>query len=228
MKKALLTVALLLSGTISFSQTPKFEAPNYTKIESNIKDKKSDYYYPNLLEKFNASDSTMTLEQKRHLFYGFVFQEKYSPYNFSDHSKSLGTLINKENLTNQDFEKILELSDLILQENPFDLRTLNYKSYSLSKLNKKAELKKNEIKTNIIMEVLFSSGDGTSKESAFYVINTSNEYDLINMIGFQFGGEQSLIEHYDYLKLAENKYNIPGFYFDITPCLNHLNKKGFK
>ncbi|MFH6943878.1 DUF4919 domain-containing protein [Flavobacterium sp. FlaQc-50] len=227
MKKALLTAVFLFFSLAGFSQSPKFVAPNYKEIESNIKDKKSVYYYPNLLEKFNVSDSTMTLEQKRHLFYGFVFQEKYNPYSVSDDKKSLNTLINKENLTNQDFEKIIELSDLNLKENPFDLRPLNYKSYAFKKLNKEAESKLNVIKTNIIMEALLSTGNGTSKESAFYVINTSNEYDLINMIGFQFGGEQSLIEHYDYLKLAENKYNIPGFYFDISPCLNHIKTKGF-
>ena len=36
-------------------------------------------------------------------------------------------------------------------------------------------------------------------------------------MGYRFGGEQQLVEHrYDYLTLAENSYNIKGFYFDVS------------
>ena len=69
-----------------------------------------------------------------------------------------------------------------------------------------------------------SSGDGLTKETAYYVINTTDEYNLISILGFEFGGEQSLIEHYDRLTLAENDYNIEAFYFDVSPCLNSLSK----
>ena len=62
------------------------------------------------------------------------------------------------------------------------------------------------------------------KKEAFYVIYTSHEYDLLNILGFQFGGSQSLIEHYDYLTLAENEAKIEGLYFDVSPCLNSMSK----
>lgn len=223
--KKIFSCILFLSFILVFSQKREFTAPNYKKIESAVKDKNSEYYYPTLIEKFNASDSTMTLEQKRHTYYGFVFQDQYSPYHFSDYSKKLNESINKENLTNDDFKKIIKLCDFVLIENPFDLRALSYKSFCLNKLEEKAELEKNIAKVNIVMEVLISSGDGISKETAFYVTNTSNEYDLLNMLGFEFGGKQSLIDHYDYLKLAENEYKIEGFYFDISPALENLSKK---
>lgn len=167
----------------------------------------------------------MTLEAKRNLYYGYTFQDKYSPYSRSTYSDSLKVYLNKETLLKEDYDKIISLCDLVLLENPFDLRTINFKLYCFEKQENEADLKKNAIKMNMIIEALLSSGDGISKETAFYVINTSNEYDLLNIIGFKFGGEQSLIEHYDYLTLAENKYNIPGFYFDVSPCLNHLNEK---
>lgn len=223
MKKILLIV-LFINWINIYSQETKIEAPDYKKIESQITQKTSEFYYSKLVDKFNAADTTMTLEEKRHLYYGFTFQKKYSPYSRSKHSEALRTLIGKEKLSNEDYEEIIKLSDLILTDNPFDLRTLNYKTHCLKQLNKETELEKVIIKMNIIMDALMSSGDGISKETAFYVINTSNEYDLLNMLGFSFGGEQSLIEHYDYLKLDENQYNIPGFYFDVSPCLNYLNK----
>jgi hypothetical protein len=222
MKKILLFV-LFINWIHLYSQETKIEAPDYKKIESEIKEKTSEFYYPKLVDKFNAADTTMTLKEKRHLYYGFTFQKKYSPYSISKQSEKLRPLIAKEKLSNKDYEEIIKLSDLILNDNPFDLRTLNYKTHCLKQLNKETELEKVIIKMNIIMDALMSSGDGISKETAFYVINTSNEYDLLNMLGFSFGGEQSLIEHYDYLKLDENQYNIPGFYFDVSPSLNYLS-----
>ena len=223
--KRILFLVLFLQWLSFFGQEKKFEAPDYKKIQTAIKEQKSQLHYAKLMAKFNASDYTMTLEEKRHLYYGYTFQENYSPYSHSIYSDSLRLVLKKETISTEDQEKTIRLSDLILSENPFDLRTINYKLYCLKLLNRKDEFKKSIIKMNIIMDALMSSGDGVTKKTAIYVINTSNEYDLLNLIGFEFGGEQSLIEHYDYLKLAKNKYNIDGLYFDVSPCLNHLSKK---
>ena len=79
----------------------------------------------------------------------------------------------------------------------------------------------------IIVDVLLSSGDGLTKKTAFYVIYVSHEYDLLKVLGFDYGGEQTLTEHYDYLLLGDNSKNIKGLYFDVSPCLNSL-KNMFK
>ena len=219
---------LLLLFTICFngySQENTFESPNYKTIETNIKDKKSEFYYPKLLAKYELSDSTMTSQQKRHLYYGYIFQPKYSPYNPSEASEKLSEVVNKETLSLEDLAEIIKLSNQALKENPLDIRSLNYRLYSLEQQQKFDELKKNLVKLEIIVDALVSSGDGISKETAFYVIDTSHEYDLLAMFGFRFGGEQNLIEHYDYLTVAQNDDNIKGLYFDVSPCLEYLAKK---
>ncbi len=81
---------------------------------------------------------------------------------------------------------------------------------------------KKKFQMNVIIDALLSSGDGLEKESAFYVTYISHEYDLIKILGFEFGGQQSLIDHYDYLKIEENPEDVGGFYFDISPCLNSM------
>jgi hypothetical protein len=42
------------------------------------------------------------------------------------------------------------------------------------------------------------------------------EYSILNYLGYDFGGEQSLIEHYDYLKLNKNEDHIR-----VRCTLNH-------
>ena len=176
------------------------------------------------MARYINADTSMSLEEKRHLYYGFTFEENYSPYGNSVYNDSLRPLLQIETHNYEELEKIKELTDLIIDENPFDLRALNYQLYACDKLADSESFNKRIIQVNILVDVMLSSGDGISKKTAFYVINTSHEYDLISILGFSFGGSQSLIEHYDYLSIAENEAGIEGLYFDVSPCLNHLNK----
>ncbi len=70
----------------------------------------------------------------------------------------------------------------------------------------------------MLIETILSSGDGLSPETAMVVLNTSDEYSVINAIGFQ-AEMQSLTringKNYDIIKLFENDYNIEELYFDI-------------
>lgn len=214
----------LFISTFTYGQNWDFKKPNYKEIEKNIKKKGSNQYYPLLMERYKLADSTLTLEEKRHLYYGYSFQSTYSPYGNSDYTDSINTILEKDHLSDSDLEKIVAYGDSILLTNPFDLRTINYQLYAFEQQleNKKFDAKIQQMK--IILDALMSSGDGTSKKDAFYVIYTTHEYDLLEYLGFEFGGSQSLIEHYDYLKVVENDAEIDGLYFDVSPCLNSLSK----
>jgi len=222
-KKQLLVVLILLLSMTLFSQNNiDIKSPDYKKIEKEISNKESDYYYPKLLTKYMISDTTMTLKEKRYLYYGYAFQDSYSPYGHSDFYDSLRTVLNNEKHSDEDLLKIIEFSDSVLVENPFDLRAINYQLYAFEKLEKEIEFDKKMNQMRIIVDALLSSGDGLKEETAFYVIETSHEYALLNILGFEFGGEQRLIEHYDYLVVKNNSQEINGFYFDVSPCLNSL------
>ncbi len=212
---------LLVSFSL-FSQDWDFEAPDYDKIEKNIQQKKSNLFYETLMKKYLQADATMTLQEKRHLYYGYTFQDEYSPYARSAYNDSLKVVLEKENHNPKDLDKILKFSDSILSANPFSIRALNYQSYVLEKMDRKKALNKKVTQLRIIIDVLISSGNGTSKEDAFYVIYTMHEYDLLAVLGFEFGGSQKLIEHYDYLTVLENNAGVKGLYFDVSPCLNSM------
>jgi len=223
MKKLFLFLMLIITLT-GFSQKNESTKPDYSAIEKQIKDKNSEFYYPELLKKFNASDSTITLEQRRHLYYGYTFQKEYDPYSESNQADSLRIMMKKGRHTEEDFQKISSLCDASLKENPFDLRAFNYKLYACQELRDEPEFIKNLTKMKIIIDALVSSGDGLTKETAFYVITTSHEYDLLNIIGLNFSGKQSLVKNHDYLEVTENAHGIKGMYFDVSPCLKYLSK----
>lgn len=212
-----------LTCVIYPQQTNDFVKPDYNVIEKNVNDKKSPYYFKKLFDRFTKADSTMTLEEKRHLYYGYSFQDDYAPYGRSDAYGELNELLKKEELAKTDYEKILVLSEAILKVYPFSIRMREYRIFSYKELAKYNQAEHETVQASIIIDAILSSGDGTTKESSFYVINTMNEYELISILGFDFGGEQRLLDgQYDYLTLSENSYNLKGFYFDVSRSLNSL------
>lgn len=222
--KKLLLLCFVVTSFVLNAQDWDFEKPDYDKIEKNIKEKDSNLFYELLMKRYKEADSTMTLKEKRHLYYGYQFDEKYSPYSRSDFSDSLRVVLNKKSLDSLDYTNIVTFTNKILEENPFDLRAINYQLFALEKKGDTASFNKKVIQLYIIVDSLLSSGTGKSKEDSFYVLFTSHEYDLLSILGFKFGGSQSLIEHYDYLTLEKNEANIEGLYFDVSPCLASMSK----
>lgn len=223
MKKHFLFFLVITSLTVC-SQEQKFVKPDYKAIKKEVANKKSPYFYETLMTKFNSADTTMTLDEKRHLYYGFTNSDKYSSFYKSEANDSLRSVLNKQNLEPEDFKKIIIHGIKVLEENPFDLRTLNIMSYAYEKQENLTDAKNKAIQISTLIDAIFSTGDGTTKETAFFVINVPHEYDMISILGFEYGGRQSLVEGtYDYLTLAENPYGIKGLYFDISASLNRLS-----
>lgn len=223
-KTILLLLAVVLLPVIGFAQKMQTEKPDYSQIEKDIADPQSNFYYPKLLQRYKGYDTTMTLQEKRYVYYGFTFQKDYSPYGHSTFFDSLKKVLNKESHSSDELMVIVRFTDSILATNPFDLQAMNYQLYAYDKLQKKSEFTRKLHQMRIIVDAMFSSGDGLTKKTAYYVIYTSHEYSLLNIMGFDFGGQQSLIEHYDFLKVSKNAQEIDGFYFDVSPCLNYLNR----
>lgn len=203
----------------------EFYPPDYVEIEKRIAEKNSPFYYPQLVERFNKADTTLSIDQIRHLYYGYQFQKTYSPYSRTSYSDSLQNIFKtKRNLMDNDYLNMLRFSDSVLYKNPFDFKMMNYQLYALKALKKQKDFEKRYYQANILLDAILSTGDGLTKETAIWLIYGSNEYDIINLLGLQFGGEQQLIDTYDYLNLAENDIGAKGFYFEISASLNYLSK----
>lgn len=218
-----LLVAFFLMSISVFSQDLKFEKPNYRKIEKNIKKKKSNLFYDSLMSRYIDADTTLSMEEKRHLYYGYIYHERYSPYSHSDYYDSLNLILQKEKQNKTELNKIKKFGDSILHENPFDLRAINLQLYALEKIGDKKLFDKKLIQFQTVIDAILSSGNGMSTKDAFYVIYISHEYDILEILGYEFGGTQSLQGHFDVLSLAENEAEIENLYFDISPSLNSLS-----
>jgi len=206
------------------AQSWEFTAPDYEAIEAAISDEKSDFYYPILLARFTEADTTLSLEELRHIYYGYTFQSQYSPYSHSSFLDSIRNLYSKDSLNAADYNALIAYCDSSISEFPFNLDAMSYKMWAYDNISDLLGLGQTMWKRNSTVDVLISSGNGITPETAFYVIKTSHEYYLLDVLGFDFGNKQSLIGECDLLKLADNEYEIEGLYFNVSSCLNSLDK----
>ncbi len=226
MKQHIVILALLcLTEHPAWGQS-KLVKPDYPVIQKTISDSSSSLYYPRLLGRYEEGDSSLTLEEKRHLYYGYQFQPNYNPYAPSSYRDQLRSLLSRDNHTTEDLNRLAAITDSMLAENPLDMDALSYKLYVNDKLGNQSEFTRYRNRGRIILDAIMSTGDGKTERTAFYVIDTSDEYTLVNILGFKFGGEQSLTKDFcDLLSLAPNEKKITGLYFDVHACFDFMSKQ---
>lgn len=195
-------------------------APDYKKIKKEINTKGSEFYYPELLRRFQAADTTLSLEQLRHFYYGAATRSDYDPYKMAK-IDALREAFEKDTPNKEDWEKAANEIDKELETDPTNIRFHLYKHIVYSNLygqdSEKAATAHNQVV--MLLSAVTSTGDGSSKESAYHVINVSDEYGIMDIFGLS-PTMQSLVEDkgqsYDVMELKENKYGLESMYFNIT------------
>ncbi|MDR1742536.1 MAG: DUF4919 domain-containing protein [Dysgonamonadaceae bacterium] len=229
MKKSILFLLLFsIAGLGAFAQQSDgdefFTKPDYKQIEKATKNASSPYYFPKLMQRYEAADSTLTLEEKRHLYYGFVFQPQYRGVDTPKLNDNLAASLAKQQFSKEDYNLILTQADEILKDDPFSLRALEAQLFVYAQEDNVKGYITNVIKKKIVFDAIISSGEGVSKKDPFYVIRVGHEYDLLGYFGYRFGGENKILKQGNYLSVANNKYGISGLYFNIEPVFKYMGK----
>jgi len=213
------------------AQYREHSVPDYHEIEKLTLDKSSAFFYEGLYKRYVANDTTLTLRDYRMLYYGYFFQPGYTPFANTAESDSIKMLLGtKEDLAEGDWSEIIRLGTTNVNKNPFDLKGLNivWVAYRQTGDSIMALVYFDKLKK--IVQTILSTGDGLSEETAFHVVNVSHEYDILNILGYEFGGNQKLTEgKRDFLSLKSNPDNIEGLYFDVNQIFKgyeqHLSSK---
>ena len=85
------------------------------------------------MERFKNGDSTMTIDEKRHLYYGYTFEDSYSPYSRSKYGDSLREILKKSELNDKELNNMHKFTDSMLMEKPFNFDVMNYQLYVFDK-----------------------------------------------------------------------------------------------
>ncbi|PWN59077.1 DUF4919 domain-containing protein [Chryseobacterium viscerum] len=213
--KAFFLLFFLIQLSFLQAQKLEFKAPDYALIQKNIENKNSEFYYPELLKSLKKNDTLLTTNQYRHLYFGYTFQKEYKPYKIGKKAEEVAKYYRGEGISQKDLSKGIQLFLDALDENPLDLRAMNYLAYLYHLNNDDDTAKKIAGNFHGLLGAILTSGDGLKCETGFHVISVTDEYVLLNRFQMETKA-QSHDGKCDYQEFEKGKYKIPGFYFDIS------------
>ncbi len=222
MSKFVFSLVLLFFIGNSYTQiTAKI---NFDEIKNQIEDSTSIFYYPSLKSKLIDKDSTLNHKDYKYLYYGLVFQDYYHPYGSGNAKKEFLDFVKVGK-----YEKALEKGEVVLNENPVDLEVLLWMSISSLEVGDKKNKRAYAIQYFSFLDVIYSSGDGKSLESAFVVVSVDHEYLITADLGLTVV-HQALIQDCDLLffnkrkqKKVKGQKKIKELYFNVRMPLLSLS-----
>lgn len=218
--KIILIVINLFICVNAIGQT-KYWKVDQDSVKLLISDSNKATYYPKLLSKFLAFDTSLSLSDYRLLYYGFVENDEYSAYTDTK-TTELNAALNQK-----DYAKASLISDSVLKVAPVNLKANYYKALSIFLLDSiNLPYWKYSNRYTKLMKAILSTGNGFTCESSFKVLYVSDEYEIIyKHFMVENFYSQSLVLPCDKLRIQANeRFNSSEIYFDISESFKKMNK----
>ena len=186
-------------------------------IKKAVDDKDSPYYYPDLIDRLNKFDISLTDKDFKHLYYGNFFFPMYNPYGF------FNTIKNKMNAGR--YESAYEEGIELLKQNPVNLKALSETAICALSLGNADVAVKYMFAVTSLIKAILNSGDGKSPYTAFVVISIADEYELLSAMGLR-SAHQALSGQTDVISIENPKNGQNKVYFNVSLPLS-FNRKFF-
>lgn len=202
----------------SVAAQPSFLTVDAGEMERLAKDKDK---YNELLNRFLNTDTTLTVEEVRDIYFGFSYTDKYSVS--GDICPDAD-----EALRNNKTKEALQLYKKQLGKSPV-CASLLLRVHSITRFlegddSQEAKLLFRRMK--MISHMIYCTGDGTSMETAFKVNWVADEYFMLKTFGYKRLLGQSIAQGSssvgDKLQVDIDGKNY-DFYFDLTRYFVKMN-----
>lgn len=210
------------SSKTSSTKKYKTEKPDMAEIMKSTLDPQSKYYYPKLKQKYDRKDTTMTTDEFRHFYLGYMFQEDFDPYRVSPYASRTDDLRSKKTHTKQEMDTIEKYANLALEDNPFDLRQMSFLVHVLKEKKKDMRAKIWEFRLENLLGTIMSTGTGKDVDNAWFVVYPMHEYDVVQLLGYEAVDVDYPKDGYDYLMVQPDETDkrprdksAKGFYFNV-------------
>lgn len=196
--------------------------PNYELIERQIADKKSDCYYPKLVKRFLKADTTLRLNQLTAFYYGYCYQDDYSPYRHLDEESEIYKLLDADN---PDWKQVFKLADKAVKKKPTELTMLYWKAVAAQRLYGESHRAFDAIwQFYALLGTVYNTGTG-STYAPLYISSVSHAYFIMSFNNLkhtsQALGQSASGNLCDIYELEPNDSGIDVIYFDISKCMSY-------
>lgn len=196
----------------------KAQVPDNDKIFLAINDSNSQYYYPNLMMRYNAGD-VLTDEEYHHLYYGFAYQEAYRPLNDNAGMTKVQNIMARiaiDTPTVADIDELIAACSEAMELDPFSPKLLNIMAYAYGTAGDKEREKIYADHLAAVLKVIASSGTGLKEKEAMHIIMFSHGIDFIAAKGWSQLKGKIISRSVEFIPFAAPKNKVKGYYFDYS------------
>lgn len=191
---------------------------DFDEVKKQIETEGGDYYYPALMQKYRDLKAEILIDEAYFLYYGFVFQEGYSPYGIPDEMEALDKWMEKEK-----WSKALALGPALLKASPFHTENLAKLAYCARNAGNEEAQAFYRNRLLALLEVIAASGDGKEATSAFVVIQVADEYAMLSYFNLEFR-EQALTGYCDRMSVkTPNDFGQGDVFFNVEKPLKFFS-----
>jgi hypothetical protein len=221
MKQTFLTLISMIIFSSLFGQEKFDYHKDFKTFLNQSQDSLSVYYYPNLLDRFNKNDSTLTDLDIIALQIGFTNNPNYKPYQTIDKEREIKSLINQKK-----YGDAVVMCNEFLKTNPINFTALMEKGFAYMKLQNDSALFYKEKFMKVLNSVM-ASGNGTI-DKPYFVLSPIDGQTLIThifggSIGMMGSGDDPNGYFVDILEMKKEGKEPRTLYFNI----NHATEKMF-
>lgn len=219
--------ALLYGVLLAFAAFPLAaqQAPDNDAILCETIDKGSPYYYPAIYMRYMSGDTTLTLEDYRHLYYGYAWQPGYKPFETPAAKDRILNILAKDSLAEADYLKIVEYGREVMRSEPYDPSTLNFLVYAYGAVGDSVNERINYSRLKGILAAIESSGGGLSEQSPWHVLYFSHARDLLASMNLAAGKEKVISRTVAWMPPLVKQKGVKGYYFDFGRIYWHKPDK---
>lgn len=209
--KRILFVVMLFFSTSTFAQNIDDEA-----IFRDILNTESENYYPAIFSRYMAGDTTLTLDNYRHLYYGYAWHDKYKPLEIpAEKAKLLTTLSLGDKMEVGDYLSVIENANKIMESEPFSPSNINFLTFAYGSIGDTVNEKINAYRLKMITEAIKSSGTGLKESSPWHTLSFSDSADIMALMQQTYGKRMVVSRSVEYFPLFErNAQGVKGYYFN--------------
>lgn len=222
MSKSLITIALMLPMILWA------KVPDEDDVLLTITDPKGDFYYPNLMLRFEMGDTTLTYEQYHYLYYGYVYQEEYKPLEANPQMDNLIVMTSGIDIDNPQVEQlnsVISIADQILKRDPFNPKVWNILAYAYGGLKDSVKEREAYDRVEKILHTIDSSGDGLKEKSPKHILMFDHALGFMSSENLNYKQPMIVSRNVEFIPLITpmnvDGKKFKGYYFDFNRVYRH-------
>ncbi|MCL2560950.1 MAG: DUF4919 domain-containing protein [Rikenellaceae bacterium] len=217
--KTILSVVVFFAfGKAQAQEQPQWQPVDDAAIRAAVFDPASPFYYPPLMARYIRGDAALTLDDYRHLYYGFAMTDDYRPLDPIAGETELLTILERVGTgpTPEDAEKLLRHAREVMQRDPFSPSVINFMTFAYGILGDVEEEHASAARLAGVLGAIGSSGDGLREQSAWHVTFFTHVNDFLAARGLLARDRRVVSRAVEYVTLAEPDGRNRGYYFDFS------------